>query len=64
MDSQTTAAPPAGAGETDDVVWADMRRDAEIECRKVGGCVGVLGKKGGECLWCCVLVGPLTRKVC
>jgi hypothetical protein len=36
VDSQTTAAPPAGsAAETDDVVWADMRRDAEMECRKV-----------------------------
>ncbi len=35
VDSQTTAAPPAGSGsETDDVVWADMRRDAEMECRK------------------------------
>ena len=34
VDSQTTAA--AVVVDTNDVVWNDMRMDAEMECRKVG----------------------------
>lgn len=32
MDVQTTAAANV---DSDDIVWSDMRRDAEMECRKV-----------------------------
>jgi len=39
VDSQTTAAVPLHLGgrgrEEEDVIWGEMKRDAEMECRKV-----------------------------